>query len=335
MVGYWLVVLGEVEGLRWVLKKQKMAFTATRRALASKIEPGDRMVLYVGRGAYHNPTRDRSQIIGLATVRTAVRDLRAPIEIVGREFVCACGLEIEVALPERHGVPIYPFIRKLSFVKRPEVWGQYFRSSLCQMEERDFEILEGALVSTAEPRSVDPDPASLVIDVVVTTAVSMGVTYLTPRLARSPVRVREKALAEVAAVADDLGRLRSEVRVIRDVVAAANLDGERRFRLGSRAEMDASDFDRCEGSSDAVLTLAKRMRKRIHKVERLLGSVPDDDRMSATAAAGEGLGALNELLGNRSISVDQAIARTEEVLEQATELVTAMQSAFRGQPNQW
>jgi hypothetical protein len=144
-MSYWLVVLGEVEGLRWVLKNEKMAFTAARRSLASKIEPGDRMVLYVGRGAYHNPTRDRSQIIGLATVRTAVKDLRAPIEIAAREFICACSLEIEVALPERQGVPIDPFIRSLSFVKRPEVWGQYFRSGLTPMNERDFRVLLKAL----------------------------------------------------------------------------------------------------------------------------------------------------------------------------------------------
>ncbi len=144
-MGYWLVVLGEVEGLRWVLKNQRMAFAAARRALASRIEPGDRMVLYVGRGAYHNPTRDRSQIIGLATVRTAVKDLRAPIEIAGREFVCACALQIEVALPERRGVPLEPLIGKLSFVKRPEVWGQYFRSSLSPLSERDFRVLWKAL----------------------------------------------------------------------------------------------------------------------------------------------------------------------------------------------
>ena len=136
-MGYWLVVLGEVEGLRWVLASKKMAFTAARRTLAARIEPGDRIVLYVGRGAYHNPTRDRSQIIGLATAKTQVKDLRSRITIGGREFACACDLEIDVALPERQGTPIDPLVGRLSFVKRPEVWGQYFRSSLIPLGVHD------------------------------------------------------------------------------------------------------------------------------------------------------------------------------------------------------
>ena len=145
-MGYWLVVLGEVDGLRWVMANRRMAFTAVRQSLATKIQLGDRLIVYVGRGAYHNPTRDRSQIIGVATVRTRVRGLRMPLKIGGREFVCDCGLKIDIALPERNGVPIQPLIRKLSFVKRPEVWGQYFRSSLAPLSTSDFRLLENAVM---------------------------------------------------------------------------------------------------------------------------------------------------------------------------------------------
>ncbi len=87
-------------------------------------------MLYVTRGAFHNPTRDRSQIIGLATVKSPVTRLRTPVAIGGREFMSACDLDTQIALPERQGLPVEPLAANLSFVKRKEVWGGYFRSGL-------------------------------------------------------------------------------------------------------------------------------------------------------------------------------------------------------------
>ena len=144
-MAYWLVVLGDAEGLRWVLANKRMAFTAARRGLASEIEPDDRLALYVGRGAYHNPTRDQSQLIAVATARTKVKDLQNPIEIAGRKFVCACGLRFDVVLAERQGVPIKSLVPRLSFVHRQDVWGQYFRSSLIRLGKPDFQVIDRAV----------------------------------------------------------------------------------------------------------------------------------------------------------------------------------------------
>jgi len=149
--GYWVSVLGEVEGLRWVLKNSRMAFTEAMSSKAGKIRKGDGLVLYVGRGAFHNPTRDESQLGGVAEVTSEVRRLGRPVEIAGREFVTVCDLRIEVVLPERAGVTVRPLVRRLQVVKRPEVWGQYFRQGLVSIPERDFLILEKAVRS--RPRS--------------------------------------------------------------------------------------------------------------------------------------------------------------------------------------
>jgi hypothetical protein len=152
VIRFWLVVLGEVNGLRWVMANSRMAFTAARRSLASQIEAGDRIALYMGRGAYHNPTRDRSQVIGLAAARSRVRNLRTPIRIAGRVFVCVCDLHIDLVLPERHGAPVEPLISNLSFVKRPDVWGQYFRSSLVPIGKPDFDLLGRAVMRARRAR---------------------------------------------------------------------------------------------------------------------------------------------------------------------------------------
>lgn len=152
--GGWVVVLAEAEGLRWVLERSRMAWTEASARRAAHIRPGDRLVLYVARGAFHNPTRDESQLLALAEVVGPVRRLRAPLELAGRRFVVGCDLRFEAVLPERRGVPVRPLVRRLSFVKRKDAWGQYFRSGLVRVPPEDLEVLAGAIRAAARTAPV-------------------------------------------------------------------------------------------------------------------------------------------------------------------------------------
>lgn len=141
----WLIVLAEAEALRWVLRERRMAFSPGQCRRASGIQPGDELVLYVARGAFHNPTRDQSHLAGLARVVTPVQSLRRPRIIAGRSFSCGCDLELYIVLPERQGVPVRPLVPRLRFIKRKEVWGHYFRGGLIRLSSRDFQLLRHAL----------------------------------------------------------------------------------------------------------------------------------------------------------------------------------------------
>lgn len=143
---HWLVVLGEAEGLRWVIDSKKMAFTEARCRLAAEIRSRDDVILYVTRGAFHNPTRDEPQLAGLMRVRSGASLLDPPLDLAGRTFHCQVGLTPVIVLPERRGVPIRPIVKQLQLVKRPEVWGQYFRSSLLEISAADHAVLAGALL---------------------------------------------------------------------------------------------------------------------------------------------------------------------------------------------
>jgi hypothetical protein len=134
-----VVVLAEAEGLRWMLKRSRMAWTEASARRAEQIRPRHRLLLYVARGAFHNPTRDESHLIGLAEVASPVRRFRRPVELAGRRFVCGCDLRLEVVLPERRGAPVRPLVPELSFVRRKEVWGQYLRSGLVQVPTEDLD----------------------------------------------------------------------------------------------------------------------------------------------------------------------------------------------------
>lgn len=143
----WLVVFGEIEGFRWVTENQKMAFSAGKCSRARRIRREDRLIFYMARGAYHNPTRDRSQLMGIATVEGDVNPLSRTVLIQGKQFTCGCPLRIEHILPERRGVPFDDrFVQRLRFIKRKEVWGQYLRSGLVHLDGRDAAVLYRAVL---------------------------------------------------------------------------------------------------------------------------------------------------------------------------------------------
>ena len=145
----WIVAFGEIDGLRWVLDHQRMAFSDGLARKARKIQVGDELVLYVTRGAFHNPSRDRSQLGGLARTVSTVRPLARPLAIAGREFVATCRIEVLTSLPERSGVPFDPLIPRMSFIHRKDAWGQYLRAGLIALPPQDHDVLRDAIMQGA------------------------------------------------------------------------------------------------------------------------------------------------------------------------------------------
>jgi hypothetical protein len=144
-VSAWLVAFGEIEGLRWVMEQRRMAFSEGLAKRATKIRVGDTLLLYVTRGAFHNPTRDRSQLVGVATVRSPARRLSRPVFIAGRDFVATCRIQVETTLPERGGVPFEPLVQRMTFIRRKDAWGQYLRAGLIALPPDDFKVLSDAI----------------------------------------------------------------------------------------------------------------------------------------------------------------------------------------------
>jgi hypothetical protein len=149
---YWVLVLGEQEGVAWVLDQSRMAWTEATSARADRVRVGDMCVLYVTRGAYHNPTRDEGQLIALARVSSRPSRLARPLVIAGKKFVTACDLRLTNLLPQREGVSVRPLVEKLSFVRRKDVWGQYFRSALIEVSSEDFEVMAEPVRAAASRR---------------------------------------------------------------------------------------------------------------------------------------------------------------------------------------
>lgn len=151
----WIWVFGEIEGLQWVLQRRRMAFPASARTRANRIGAGDRAVLHISRVAFHNPTRAGSRLAGIVELTGLVREAD-PIKIADRQFTLTCPFRPVVVLPERQGPELKPVAAGLSFVKRPEVWGHYFRVSPIHTTSEDFAFLQDAVERWLSPGEGQP-----------------------------------------------------------------------------------------------------------------------------------------------------------------------------------
>lgn len=141
----WLVVLSQAEGIRWVLRNEKMAFSEGLCKRAGRIAPGDTLFFYASRLAFANQRHGEPQLIALGIAKDAVKKTRRPVRIAGRAFQCVCPFALKVELPELQGVPFIPLVRDLRFIRRKQTWHGYLLQGLIHLPEEDARLLTRAI----------------------------------------------------------------------------------------------------------------------------------------------------------------------------------------------
>lgn len=143
----YLLVLGEREAILWVLLNEQMAFPPTPRREVSALQPGDELVLLTTRGAYHNPTRGRTRIIGTATVKSKVTQLNPQVKIAGRTFVSGCRIKLKTLAPYSTGPEIGPLAPQIHALRGQKNWGMLLRKPLVPIDDSDVALLKSELQS--------------------------------------------------------------------------------------------------------------------------------------------------------------------------------------------
>ncbi|WP_051180056.1 hypothetical protein [Nocardia concava] len=135
----YLLILGEREAVAWVLRESRMAFPATHRAEVNRLRIGDRLLVLTTRGCWHNPTRDRTRVIGSAEVTTPVLPYEKPLNIAGRDFTRSCEIDIHQLSPYLTGVELVPLVPQLRCFpdKRAGAWSLRLRRPLLQIDDSD------------------------------------------------------------------------------------------------------------------------------------------------------------------------------------------------------
>jgi hypothetical protein len=135
----WIIVLGGVTAIEWVLANERMAVNPRVRTLP---EEGDAVAVYTSRGAYHSPSRDQAQIlaIGLVAGAPTYRDVTVGNETYAKSFPCT----FNSVAPLRRGLPFLPLVPDLEFITKKQSWGGALRRPLVRIPDSDFQRIENA-----------------------------------------------------------------------------------------------------------------------------------------------------------------------------------------------
>lgn len=150
-----LLILGDYEGLRWVLENERMAFPAARRSQLTGVRPNDTFLLYTTRGCFHNPTRDRGRVIGVARVKSQIATLEDPIVINHREFGLSCDISIDFVLPRGDGVILADLVEELAVFPKPHAWSAALRRPLLTLPASDARRLTSGLARAHRAQPAD------------------------------------------------------------------------------------------------------------------------------------------------------------------------------------
>ena len=149
-----LLILGDRDGLNWVLQNERMAFPAHRGLAVSALRPGDVVLLYATRGCFRNPGRDRGRVIGSADVISAVERVDPAVEVGGRTFPLACDLRLVSLAPWGEGVELAPLVDRLRVFPDKTAWTAWMRRPLLKLPDQDARVLVRALRKVAGPPSL-------------------------------------------------------------------------------------------------------------------------------------------------------------------------------------
>jgi len=147
----YLLVIGDAAALAWVLSEERMAFSSLRRSQAMSLEIGDELLIYTTRGCFHNPGRDASRVMGLASVTTQVRDLAEPVVFGERRFTSGCALAIKGVAALRQGVELRSLVTELHVFPDLKTWSAQLRRPLVPLDEHDASVLKRHLTVLLEP----------------------------------------------------------------------------------------------------------------------------------------------------------------------------------------
>lgn len=108
-------------------------------------------MIYATRGCWHNPTRDRAQVVAVGSVASPVS--HTSVDVAGETMPQHCDLALDVVLAERGGIPFTDLVGRLSVTKGRDNWGPVLRRTIVALADRDIVTVRRAVDKAARTRS--------------------------------------------------------------------------------------------------------------------------------------------------------------------------------------
>ncbi|GAA3257458.1 hypothetical protein GCM10020216_095190 [Nonomuraea helvata] len=153
----YLLILSEREAVAWVLRESQMAFPQTNRSEVNRLKVGDDLFVVTTRRCWHNPTRDRTRVIGTAVVTSEVVPYEKPVAIAGRDFTRGCDITVRALAPYLMGLDLASLIPRLDAFPNKSAWSIRLRRALLEISTSDATLLKQEFEGVArEPAAVIP-----------------------------------------------------------------------------------------------------------------------------------------------------------------------------------
>jgi hypothetical protein len=140
-----LLILGDRDTLRCVVRNERMAFEMHRKNDVTRLAVGDTLFLYTTRGCFHNPTRDRGRVIGHAVVTSPVKPLEEHVAVMDREFELGCTFNLVALAPRHEGVLLADLVPRLDAFPVKSAWSTRMRRPLLTLPRKDAALVEREL----------------------------------------------------------------------------------------------------------------------------------------------------------------------------------------------
>ena len=135
-----LLILGDADGLAYVLREHRLAFTPKRRIPLTR---GDIVFLYTSRRIFRNPSAGRGLIIGRAEIISDIVKFESGLRIADRVYTAGCRLAITGLAPLGEGVELRQIVDELeTFHPHPKRWAFRIFSSFLQLSPKDASVIQ-------------------------------------------------------------------------------------------------------------------------------------------------------------------------------------------------
>lgn len=141
----WILVFADHNALAQVITQRTMQFLPTQARRVQQLAVGDEAFLYTTRGAYRNPSLDRSRLVGHVTLTSPVRTSDQENFISGREASHFASISLNRLAAFRSGIDFRLLVEQLDLTRNRLHWGQMLRQSPVAISIADAVLLARGL----------------------------------------------------------------------------------------------------------------------------------------------------------------------------------------------
>jgi hypothetical protein len=150
----YLLILRDADGLAYVLREHRLAFTPKRRIPVTR---RDVVFLYTTRAIFRNPSAGRGLIIGRTEINSDIVKFERRLSIADRAYASGCHVAITGLVPLGDGVELLQIVDELeTFHPHPKRWAFRIYSSLVQLSPKDASVIQEKI----QPLLQDPEYVS-------------------------------------------------------------------------------------------------------------------------------------------------------------------------------